>query len=85
MRLQSASVIHAVLLSALCAAALADSGSLPRYVEQRQDHFDGGNSNTWMQAYYVNDSHWSPASRAPVFLCIGGEGPPLDGSVVSSA
>jgi len=35
-----------------------------------------------MQAYYVNDTFWTPGSDAPVFLCVGGEGPPLDGSAV---
>jgi hypothetical protein len=63
-------------------AAIAPSA---RYVQQRQDHFDGGNPNTWQQAYYVNDSQWIPGSYAPVFLCIGGEGPPLDGSVVTAS
>ena len=37
------------------------------------------------QAYYVNDTFWKPGSDAPVFLCVGGEGPPLDGSVVVSS
>jgi hypothetical protein len=49
---------------------------------QRQDHFDGANTNTWLQAYYVNDTFWKPNSDAPVFICVGGEGPPLDGSAV---
>jgi serine protease 16 len=54
----------------------------PRYFTQAQDHFDGANPNTWQQAYYVNDQYWVPGSAAPVFVCVGGEGPPLDGSVV---
>ena len=38
------------------------------------------------QAYYVNDTFWEgPASGAPVFLCVGGEGPPFDSSVVRSS
>jgi serine protease 16 len=57
----------------------------PRYFSQDQDHFDGTNVNTWLQAYYVNDTFWTPGSDAPVFLCVGGEGPPLDGSVVVSS
>jgi len=63
------------------------SGELarPRYVTQPQDHFDDANSNEWQQAYYVNDTFWVPGSDAPVFLCVGGEGPPLSGaSVVAS-
>lgn len=55
----------------------------PRYFTQDVDHFDGSNADTWQQAYYVNDTFWAgAASKAPVFVCVGGEGPPLDGSVV---
>ena len=45
------------------------------FLTQRQDHFDGSNANTWQQAYYVNDTFWK--GDGPVFLCVGGEGPPL--------
>ena len=83
----AAAGIRIVLLTIVHAAAVAAATSAvapsARYLQQRQDHFDGSNTNTWQQAYYVNDSHWQPASHAPVFLCIGGEGPPLDGSVVT--
>jgi len=30
----------------------------------------------------VNDTYWVPGSKAPVFVCVGGEGPPLTGAVV---
>jgi serine protease 16 len=76
-------VVRAVVVC-VCVAAAA-CAPRARYLQQRQDHFDGGNANTWPQAYYVNDSQWLPGSRAPVFLCIGGEGPPLDGSVVTAS
>eukprot|EP00467_Chlorarachnion_reptans_P004881 CAMPEP_0114523406 /NCGR_PEP_ID=MMETSP0109-20121206/21271_1 /TAXON_ID=29199 /ORGANISM="Chlorarachnion reptans, Strain CCCM449" /LENGTH=493 /DNA_ID=CAMNT_0001704713 /DNA_START=32 /DNA_END=1513 /DNA_ORIENTATION=+ len=57
-----------------------------RFFTQRQDHFDGANPNTWQQAYYVNDSFWKgPDSGAPIFLCVGGEGPPLTPAVVSDS
>ena len=55
----------------------------PRYIEQSLDHFDPSNTRTWQQAYYVNDTFWD--GNGPVFLCVGGEGPPLDGSVVVSS
>lgn len=55
------------------------------YVTQRQDHFDTSNPATWWQAYYVNDTFWKAGSQAPVFLCVGGEGPVLDGSAVVSS
>jgi hypothetical protein len=54
----------------------------PRFFTQSQDHFDPANPHTWQQAYYVNDTFWKPGIDAPVFLCVGGEGPPLTGSVV---
>lgn len=54
----------------------------PRYFpSQRQDHFDGTNDRTWSQAYYVNDTFFD-VRTGPVFLCVGGEGPAFDGSVV---
>lgn len=54
----------------------------PRFVTQPQDHFDSSNKNLWQQAYYVNDTFFVPGGDAPVFLCVGGEGPPIDGSAV---
>lgn len=57
----------------------------PLFVRQQQDHFDSSNSHTWQQAYYVNDTFWVHGSAAPVFLCVGGEGPALDGSAVSNS
>jgi len=59
-------------------------GPPPRFVRQPLDHF-AKNTSTWAQAYYVNDTFFQPGSAAPVFLCVGGEGPPLDGSAVVSS
>ena len=39
-------------------------------------------THTRWQAFYVNDTFFVPGSDAPVFLCVGGEGPPIDGSAV---
>ena len=52
------------------------------FAGQLQDHFDASNTRTWSQAFFVNDTFWEPGSDAPVFLCVGGEGPALSGSVV---
>jgi hypothetical protein len=55
----------------------------PSFATQMQDHFDDSNKITWHQAYYVNDTFWEgPNGDAPIFLCVGGEGPPIDGSAV---
>jgi len=61
---------------------LSDNLPAARYVTQPQDHFDSSNTRTWQQAYYVNDTFFTKGSDAPVFLCVGGEGPPIDGSAV---
>src|SRR3546814_73959 len=46
--------------------------------DQRVDHFDRSNTNSFAQRYFINDTFWQgPDSSAPVFLCVGGEGPPL--------
>ena len=57
-------------------------GPPPRYFTQQRDHFDDSDTAEWQQAYYVNDTFWEPGSDAPIYLCVGGEGPALDGSVV---
>ena len=66
----------------LASAVLAVGVERASYHEQLQDHFDSANNRTWPQAYYVNASFWEPGSKSPIFLCVGGEGPALDGSVV---
>lgn len=54
----------------------------PRFFTSLRDHFSADNT-TWNQAYFVNATFYKPGG--PVFLCVGGEGPPLDGSVLSSS
>ncbi|CAM9772235.1 unnamed protein product [Ectocarpus sp. 4 AP-2014] len=56
------------------------------FVEQRLDHFDRQNSRTFLQRYFINKKYWAGASSgAPVFLCVGGEGPPLEANVLSES
>ncbi len=47
---------------------------------QRLDHFDRQNGATWQQRSFQNASFFD--GTGPVFLCVGGEGPPLDASVL---
>ena len=48
------------------------------YLDQRLDHFDRENPSVFSQRYFLNTTHWKGASSdAPIFLCVGGEGPPL--------
>ncbi|CAM9336665.1 unnamed protein product, partial [Hapterophycus canaliculatus] len=56
------------------------------FMEQKLDHFDRQNSRTFYQRYFINDRFWTgPSSDAPVFLCVGGEGPPLEANVLSES
>jgi serine protease 16 len=53
-----------------------------RYFTQRLDHYDASLKNaSFQQRYFVNSTWYK--SGGPVFLCVGGEGPALDASVVS--
>ena len=42
------------------------------YLEQKQDHFEDGNNNTWKQQYFVDTSKWGGPGY-PAFLLLGGE------------
>jgi hypothetical protein len=56
------------------------------FVNQSLDHFDRQESRTFQQRYFVNDVFWKGSdSKAPVFLCVGGEGPPLDRTVLTNS
>ena len=69
--------------SELRSAPNPGAGPPPRYFTTMQDHFNTTNKKTWQQAYYVNDAHFD--GTGPVFLCVGGEGPPLDGTAVTGS
>lgn len=64
-------------------------GPAARYFTQAVDHFAEAGSAaaaaTWQQAYFVNDTFFVPGSDAPVFLCVGGEGPLYGDAVAGSA
>mmetsp|Transcript_1312 Transcript_1312/g.4564 ORF Transcript_1312/g.4564 Transcript_1312/m.4564 type:complete len:511 (+) Transcript_1312:65-1597(+) len=89
--MQAPQPMRALVLTALALLAgesgalvpAQSAGSKPLYFTTQQDHFDGSNYNTWQQAYYINDTYWKgPDSGAPVFVCVGGEGPALTGEVL---
>ena len=44
-----------------------------QWFEQDLDHFNGQNTDTWKQRFFVNSTFYKPGG--PVFLYIGGEGP----------
>jgi hypothetical protein len=51
--------------------------------DQRVDHFNPQNLATFKQRYFINDTFFAGVeSGAPVFLCVGGEGPPLTYTVL---
>lgn len=43
------------------------------FPDQQVDHFNGENTQTFAQRYFVNDTFWD-RQKGPVFLYIGGEG-----------
>ena len=45
----------------------------PLWFDQALDHFNGQNTDTWKQRFFVNGTFYKPGG--PVFLQIGGEGP----------
>ena len=67
--------------TALRASPRLDAGPPARYFTQLRDHLSANDTTTWQQAYYVNDTFFT--GDGPVFLCVGGEGPPIDGSAVT--
>ncbi|XP_030633836.1 thymus-specific serine protease [Chanos chanos] len=66
--------------------ALSKSGHVARpkegFIHQPLDHFDGENTETFSQKFYVNDFYWD-RPEGPVFLYIGGEGPMSETSVLA--
>lgn len=56
--------------------------TVDKFFEQRVDHFDRQINSTFLQRYFVNETYWNGDENAPIFLCVGGEGPPLDRSVL---
>ena len=59
-----------------------DTSKFAKFHTQKLDHFDQANHNTFQQRYFVNTTFWKEGSNAPVFLCVGGEGPPLTYTVL---
>lgn len=49
-------------------------------VRQRLDNFDASERRAWSQRVFVRSTFFD--GSGPVFLCVGGEGPPLDASVL---
>ena len=71
-------------LSSRTRSSPALSGAVPNttryFTQQLLDHFEPSDRRTWTQRYFVNESFFDPAT-GPVFLCVGGEGPPLEPTV----
>ena len=42
-------------------------------------------NDTFNQRYFVNDTFFVRGSNAPVFMCIGGEGTPIDWMILVSS
>lgn len=69
--------------SAVSPAVISAAGAPPvQRFAQRVDHFDALNNASWPQRYFANETFWAAGDRSAVFLCVGGEGPALEPSVV---
>ncbi|KAJ8603831.1 hypothetical protein CTAYLR_000265 [Chrysophaeum taylorii] len=53
------------------------------YFSQRLSHFDRTNDERFEQRYFANSTFFN--GSGPVFLCVGGEGPALDATVLTSS
>ena len=62
-------------------ASLAEAAGGDLYHVQRLDHFDRSLNATFAQRYFLNATFFKRAA-GPVFLCVGGEGPALDATVL---
>lgn len=51
-----------------------DSSIPAQWFDQRLDHFDPTNTDTWKQRYFVSMKYFDRNSDSPVFLQLGGEG-----------
>jgi pimeloyl-ACP methyl ester carboxylesterase len=57
-----------------------------KYWNANLDNFEITGDNTFKQRYFVDDQYWIAGNRSgPVFICVGGEGPPLDSSVLGNS
>lgn len=45
-----------------------------QWYTQRLDHFNGQETRTWKQRYFINDTFWNPSAPGPIFFQMGGEG-----------
>lgn len=50
------------------------------WFDQRLDHFQGADTRMWKQRYFVNATLFD--GTGPVFVCVGGEGPGFEPTVV---
>lgn len=66
--------------SSTCSPSPSQALPTAQYFSQKLDHSDAQNTAMWKQRYYVNDTFFKGAG--PIFLCIGGEGPALQPTVV---
>ena len=63
-----------------------DDDRTESFFPQKLDHFNRVVNGTFKQRYFVNATQWKDTNEIPVvFLCIGGEGPPLDNTVLTAS
>ena len=66
---------HGMLGLPVSNVAYYDSSLPPaQWQNQRLDHFDPVNTQTWKQRYFVNFKYFDHNDESPIFLQLGGEG-----------
>jgi len=70
-------------LLTLLSGSSAQDDVLELYIDQKLNHFDASDRRSFSQRYFRSDRFVLADSPRPlVFLCVGGEGPPLDASIL---
>lgn len=61
----------------------APAAGSSKTIMQPVDQLNNSTDTMFSQRYFVNDTQWDKANaNAPILLCVGGEGPPMDASVL---
>ena len=83
MRYRDLLTAHHHRVDLLGGAPFNDSDVDELYLTQRLDHFDASSAQTFQQRYFASDRFYEPhASKVIHLLCVGGEGPGFDTSVL---
>lgn len=62
------------------------SGVVEAHIQQPVDHYSPRDTSEYSQRFFYRSVEWEAKGKQPiVFLCVGGEGPPLDYTVLTDS